>query len=118
MSGWRKRQIENMMYESGLTADGSFSDMDLYDQNAIQKFGELLVEKTIKDVLEIINDPTVYNRVVLTTYDKGVADGAAGLIAKRITETFGVSSASGISSPSQFTEVNYQKAVEKRNGFR
>ena len=118
MSGWRKRQIEDKMYESGLTADGSFSDMDLYDQNAIEKFGELLVEKAIKDALEIVNDPKVYNRVVLTTYDKSIAEGVAHLISKRITETFGVSSASGIPSPSQFNEADYQKTVEKRNGFR
>ena len=37
--------FDRLMYESGLTADGSFFDMDQYDQEAIMRFAELIVRE-------------------------------------------------------------------------
>jgi hypothetical protein len=37
--------LDKLMYESGLTADGSFGDMDQYDQEAIMRFAELIVHE-------------------------------------------------------------------------
>lgn len=36
-------QIEQLMYRSGLTAQGCWDEMDEYTQKAIEKFVELLV---------------------------------------------------------------------------
>lgn len=45
--------MEKLMYDSGLTAQGCWDQMDSYDKEAIMKFAELIVrecEKSIKSV--------------------------------------------------------------------
>ena len=37
-------RIEHLMYKAGLTASGCWDKMDHYDQQAIEKFAELIVE--------------------------------------------------------------------------
>lgn len=37
--------LDDLMYQSGLTADGSFFSMDQYDQEAILKYRDLIVEE-------------------------------------------------------------------------
>jgi hypothetical protein len=119
MSGWRKRQIEDKMYESGLIAQGSFDDMDSYDKEAVQKYADLMVEQALRDVLEIIGDSRNYNKVVYTSYDQSMATGMAKQLTSKITETFGLLKASEHMSDKGYqigNEVDYQKFVEKRNG--
>jgi hypothetical protein len=119
MSGWRKRQIEDKMYESGLIAQGSFDDMDAYDKEAVQKYADLMVEQALKDVLEIVGDIRNYNKAVYTTYDRDMATGMAKQLTSKITETFGLLKASEHMSDKGYqigTEAEYQKFVEKRNG--
>lgn len=119
MSGWRKRQIEDKMYESGLIAQGSFDDMDSYDKEAVQKYADLMVEQALEDVLEIVADSRNYNKSVYTTYDKGMAQGMAQQLTSKITEHFGLLKASEHMSDKGYrigTEAEYQKFVEKRNG--
>lgn len=119
MSGWRKRQIEDKMYESGLIAQGSFDDMDAYDKKAVQKYADLMVEQALKDVLEIIGDSRNYNKSVYTTYDRDMATGMAKQLTSKITETFGLLKASEHMSDKGYrigNEADYQKFVEKRNG--
>jgi len=36
-------RIDDLMYESGLTAQGCWDSMDKYDQEAIMNFGQLIV---------------------------------------------------------------------------
>jgi len=36
-------KIEDLMYQAGLTASGSWDEMDSYDQQAIEKLVELVV---------------------------------------------------------------------------
>ena len=44
-------RFDQLMYEAGLTAQGSFEEMDKYDQEAIMRFGELIV----KDCIDTLN---------------------------------------------------------------
>lgn len=37
--------LEKLMYDAGLTADGCWNNMDKYDQEAIEKFAELIVNE-------------------------------------------------------------------------
>jgi hypothetical protein len=38
-------RFEDLMYHAGLTATGSWDEMDKYDRVAIMKFAELIVEE-------------------------------------------------------------------------
>ena len=42
------KQIEDLMYHSGLTAQGCWDEMDEYDKQAIEKFAELIVKECIQ----------------------------------------------------------------------
>ena len=39
------KRIEDLMYHSGLTAQGCWDEMDEYDKQAIEKFAELIVKE-------------------------------------------------------------------------
>ena len=39
------QKIEDLMYHSGLTAQGCWDEMDEYDRKAIEKFAELIVKE-------------------------------------------------------------------------
>ena len=41
------KQIEDLMYKSGLTAQGCWDEMDDYDKQAIEKFAELIVKECV-----------------------------------------------------------------------
>ena len=45
-------RIEDLMYQSGLTAQGCWDQMDSYDRSAIEKFAKLL----IKECAEVAED--------------------------------------------------------------
>ena len=42
------QKIEDLMYHSGLTAQGCWDEMDDYDKQAIEKFAELIVKECIQ----------------------------------------------------------------------
>jgi len=42
------QKIEDLMYHSGLTAQGCWDEMDEYDRKAIEKFAELIVKECIQ----------------------------------------------------------------------
>ncbi len=44
------KQMEDLMYHSGLTAQGCWDEMDDYDRKAIEKFAELIVRECIKEL--------------------------------------------------------------------
>lgn len=55
MSGWRKRQIsdqdnclDNLMYQSGLTASGCWEEIDSYGQDAIMQFAQLILNECLE----------------------------------------------------------------------
>ena len=39
------QKIEDLIYHSGLTAQGCWDEMDEYDRKAIEKFAELIVKE-------------------------------------------------------------------------
>ena len=39
------QKIQDLMYHSGLTAQGCWDEMDEYDKQAIEKFAELIVRE-------------------------------------------------------------------------
>jgi len=44
--------IEHCMYESGLTADGCWNELDDYAKEAIERFAKLLFEKTVQELAD------------------------------------------------------------------
>jgi hypothetical protein len=42
------QKIQDLMYHSGLTAQGCWDEMDEYDKQAIEKFAELIVKECIQ----------------------------------------------------------------------
>ena len=42
------QRLEDLMYRSGLTAQGSWDSMDPYDQQAIERFAELIVQECVR----------------------------------------------------------------------
>jgi hypothetical protein len=43
-------KLEDLMYQSGLTAQGCWDEMDDYDHEAIEKLAELIVRECAKQV--------------------------------------------------------------------
>ena len=50
-------KIDDLMYQSGLTASGCWDQLDSYDKEAIEKFGKLI----IKDCNEINKQELSFN---------------------------------------------------------
>lgn len=54
-------KFENLMYQAGLTAQGSWDNMDSYDREAIAKFAELIVRECVdiceQQRMKILNNP-------------------------------------------------------------
>ena len=48
--------FDKQMYESGLTAQGSYDKMDQYDQEAIIRFAELLLKQCLTYVDDSFGD--------------------------------------------------------------
>ncbi len=42
------QRLEDLMYQAGLTAQGSWDSMDPYDQQAIERFAELIVQECVR----------------------------------------------------------------------
>ena len=42
------QKIQDLMYHSGLTAQGCWDEMDEYDKQAIEKYAELIVKECIQ----------------------------------------------------------------------
>ena len=41
------QKLQDLMYHSGLTAQGCWDEMDEYDKQAIKKFAELIVQECL-----------------------------------------------------------------------
>ena len=41
------QKLQDLMYHSGLTAQGCWDEMDAYDKQAIEKFAELIVQECL-----------------------------------------------------------------------
>jgi hypothetical protein len=47
------QHFEDLMYQAGLTAQGSWDLLDQYDREAILKFGQLVVESCVETCDEV-----------------------------------------------------------------
>jgi len=61
-------KIEDLMYQSGLTSSGCWDEMDSYDKEAIEKFGELIIKECAslfdKDEIELtLTERTIHNMI-------------------------------------------------------
>jgi hypothetical protein len=43
-------KIDDLMYQSGLTASGCWDEMDSYDKEAIENFGKLIVKECLNNM--------------------------------------------------------------------
>ena len=50
------QRFEDLMYRSGLTAQGSWDSMDPYDQQAIKRFAELIVSECSRIADDWVNN--------------------------------------------------------------
>jgi len=53
-------RIEHCLYESGLTADGCWNELDDYTKEAIQRFGELIVRECAQFIFVLDADPVCH----------------------------------------------------------
>jgi hypothetical protein len=75
-------KFDDLMYQSGLTAQGSYDTMDKYDQEAIIKFAKLIVRETINVMGQQMSDlgddqsnnPTWYKAQIKTLEYFGVKE--------------------------------------------
>ncbi len=58
-------RFENLLYESGLTAQGCWEELDSYAQNAIEKFAKLIVKECIDTVLDCSVEYTTRPQVAI-----------------------------------------------------
>ena len=75
------KQMEDLMYHAGLTAQGCWDEMDGYDKQAIEKFAKLIV----KECLTFCE----YRGDRFDEYDSGMTE-RARIIRESIQEHFGV----------------------------
>ena len=61
-------KFEDQLYSAGLTASGCWDEMDKYDQEAIIKFGDILIQEC-SDLSEQSSQ-----HCSITTFDKSVVD--------------------------------------------
>ena len=51
------QRLEDLMYQAGLTAQGSWDSMDPYDQQAVERFAELIVRECANVALREDHEP-------------------------------------------------------------
>ena len=64
------KQIEDLMYRAGLTAQGCWDQMDEYDQKAIEKLTELIVRECLNEIQSLLDCNTQVDE-----FEQGVYNG-------------------------------------------
>ena len=57
------QKLQDLMYHSGLTAQGCWDEMDEYDKQAIERFAELIVQDCVTKCDEV---QTMYGQYTFT----------------------------------------------------
>jgi hypothetical protein len=57
-------KIEDLMYHAGLTADGCWDELGTYEQEAIEKFAQLIVRECISVVTSKCASPTARTALI------------------------------------------------------
>jgi hypothetical protein len=56
-------RYEDLLYESGLTAQGCWDSLDEYDKQAIIQFGDLIVRECINQTNNFVSIPMVKHAI-------------------------------------------------------
>ena len=75
-------KIDDLLYQSGITAQGCWDEMDEYNREAILRFGKLVIAECISAVQD------TDTRHAYTTYDKDIIDSTIERSVKSIKERF------------------------------
>lgn len=75
-------KINDLLYQSGITAQGCWDKMDEYDRDAILRFGKLVIAECIDAVKH------TDTRHAYTTYDRDTVDSTIERSVKSIKERF------------------------------
>lgn len=59
-------KLDDLMYQAGLTAQGSWDEMDAYDREAVMKLAELIV----RECMDIVEDAVNHREPASTYVDK------------------------------------------------
>ena len=77
-------KFDTLLYESGLTAQGCWDQMDDYDRTAIMKFGELVARKCLSEVA----------LMGITNFENEDISWATDVIMRNIKHKFGITNES------------------------
>lgn len=62
-------KLEDLMYQSGLTASGCWDEMDDYDRKAVEKLAELIVRECAQQVNNVYKQGGgTYGETILTHF--------------------------------------------------
>lgn len=59
-------RLDDLMYQAGLTAQGSWDEMDAYDREAVTKLAELIV----RECMDVVEDAVNHREPASTYVDK------------------------------------------------
>jgi len=85
-----ENSLEDLMYQAGLTAQGSWDEMDQYDRDAVLKLSELIVKQCITLVKNSGGD------CQCTTFDKSIVDCVHGSAVQLIKQHFNIKETEGV----------------------
>ena len=57
-------RIDDLMYRAGLTAQGCWDELGTYEQEAIERFADLIVKECIDVVASKCASPTAYQALM------------------------------------------------------
>jgi len=85
------KRIEHCMYLAGLTAQGCWDHLGIYEKEAIEKFAYLI----IKDVIDEIGSANAQH-CAITTHDLGVVNCVDAKITNHLYRTFDIKQQFGV----------------------
>jgi len=65
------QRIEHCLYQAGLTASGCWDELGTYEQEAIEKFAELIVFECVKAVMDGTKESDHYAQRIEQHFDNG-----------------------------------------------
>ena len=85
-----ENSLEDLMYQAGLTAQGSWDEMDQYDRDAVLKLVELVVLQCVS-LVEQSGRSCQH-----TTFDKSIVDCVHGSAVQLIKQHFNIKETEGV----------------------
>ena len=85
-----ENSLEDLMYQAGLTAQGSWDEMDQYNRDAVLKLVSLVLDQCI-DLVEQSGRSCQH-----TTFDKSIVDCVHGSAVQSIKQHFNIKESKGL----------------------